>query len=119
MDTSDPKEWSHPNKIGKDDNCPQCGYGGGGHITVFVDSQIGRRCLECSATWPVSVTTEKVPSGCLGCNTQPITDYFVSQGYDVSAFSEVPRPRHDWGDVVCCDDCGRAWLIDRSKLVKG
>ena len=55
MDTSNPEEWSHPEKIGKDDNCPLCGYHGGGHITVFCDAQIGRRCLECGSTWPIAV----------------------------------------------------------------
>ena len=58
IDNSDPKEWSHPLMIGKDDHCPQCGYHGGGHVTVFVGSQIGRRCLECSATWPIIIPKE-------------------------------------------------------------
>lgn len=64
------------------------------------------------------MTTANVPNGCLGCNQEPIKAYFIGEGYDLAAFAEVPRPRHNWGDVVCCDDCGRAWLIDRSKLVK-
>lgn len=55
IDTSDPKEWVHSTKIGKDDNCPSCGYHGGGHVTVFVADKIGRRCLECGATWPIDV----------------------------------------------------------------
>lgn len=55
IDTSDPTEWSHPHKIGKDDDCPGCGYHGGGHVTVFVKDQIGRRCLECKSTWPIEV----------------------------------------------------------------
>jgi hypothetical protein len=55
MDTSDPKQWSHPQKIGKNANCPACGYDGGGHVTVFVEGQIGRRCLECGSTWPIQL----------------------------------------------------------------
>lgn len=53
MNTSDPESWSHPEKIWKDAHCPSCGYHGGGHVTVFVSNQIGRRCLECGATWPI------------------------------------------------------------------
>lgn len=30
--------------------------------------------------------------------------------------SEVPRPRHNWGDVMICDQCGRAWLFQRQPL---
>ena len=55
LDTSDPKEWSHPDKIGKDHDCPSCGYHGGGHVTVFVGPQMGRRCLECGSTWPIEI----------------------------------------------------------------
>lgn len=55
MDTSDQKGWSHPEKIGKNANCPSCGYHGGGHVTVFMGDQIGRRCLECNSTWPIEV----------------------------------------------------------------
>lgn len=55
IDTSEPKEWSHPQKIGQNDNCPQCGYNGSGHVTVFAGDQIGRRCLDCTATWPIEV----------------------------------------------------------------
>lgn len=58
MDTSEPKEWSYKEKIGQHDNCPQCGYHGGCHITVFVGSQIGRRCLECGSTWPINVSLQ-------------------------------------------------------------
>ena len=59
MDTSNPKEWGHPELRGQDDNCPNCGYDGSGHITVFVDNQIGRRCLECKATWPIIIEGRK------------------------------------------------------------
>lgn len=55
IDSSDPVEWSHPQKIWKDADCPQCGYGGGHHVTVFCEKQIGRRCLTCRATWPIDV----------------------------------------------------------------
>lgn len=59
IDTSNPTEWSNPEKIGKDNLCPVCGYSGSGHITVFVGSQIGRRCLECAATWPITLPQEE------------------------------------------------------------
>ena len=59
LDTSSPKEWSHPQKIWKDDSCPSCGYDGSGHVTVFVEKQIGRRCLECGSTWPIETAEEK------------------------------------------------------------
>lgn len=58
LDTSNPKEWSHPQKIWKDDRCPSCGYDSSGHVTVFVEQQIGRRCLECGSTWPIEVSEE-------------------------------------------------------------
>ncbi len=35
--------------------CPGCGYHGGGHVTVFREGQIGRRCLDCGSTWPIAV----------------------------------------------------------------
>lgn len=60
IDTSSPREWSHPTPIGCRDNCPKCTYSGFGHVTVFVGQQIGRRCLECASTWPIIVPQEEV-----------------------------------------------------------
>jgi hypothetical protein len=51
------------------------------------------------------------PSGCLGCNTEPVKNFLEEHGIDPNKFTEVPRPRHDWSDINCCNECGRAWLL--------
>lgn len=53
----------------------------------------------------------EVPKGCLGCNPEAVRSMLEGMNIDTSLISEVPRPRHNWGDVVCCDECGRAWMI--------
>ena len=53
----------------------------------------------------------KAPDGCLGCNREDLESFMLEKGMDLSRFTEVPRPRHEWGDVVTCGECGRAWLI--------
>lgn len=52
-----------------------------------------------------------MPSGCLGCNREKVEAYLKIQNVDLGRFTEVPRPRHKWSDVVCCGECGRAWLV--------
>lgn len=32
----------------------------------------------------------------------------------LSEIEEVPPPRHAWGDVIICPDCGRAWIFKRN-----
>lgn len=54
------------------------------------------------------------PSGCLGCNPEPIKAALVAKGMDPAWFEEVPRPRHAWSDVLPCGECGRCWLFRRS-----
>lgn len=49
-----------------------------------------------------------MPPGCPGCNPDEILPLLDRRGIKVE---EVPRPGHSWSDVVCCDDCGRAWLL--------
>ena len=48
------------------------------------------------------------PKGCLGCNPEEVGPVLERRGIKVE---EVPRPRHAWGDVLCCDECGRAWML--------
>lgn len=60
---------------------------------------------------------EQDPTGCLGCNTEKVKAFLLSKGVSLNRFHEVPRPRHKWGDVVCCDECGRAWLIAPEKQI--
>lgn len=51
------------------------------------------------------------PNGCLGCNREKMEAYLKFQGVDLGRLTEVPRPRHNWSDIVCCPECGRAWLV--------
>jgi hypothetical protein len=55
--------------------------------------------------------TGEAPHGCLGCNLEKMEAFFKAQGLPTDRFTEVPRPRHAWGDIICCPDCGRAWLV--------
>jgi hypothetical protein len=50
----------------------------------------------------------EMPTGCPGCNPEEIAPILESRAIKVE---EVPRPRHAWGDVLCCDQCGRCWLL--------
>jgi len=50
------------------------------------------------------------PTGCLGCNPEPVRAFLLKAGIAPDRFKEVPPPRHAWGDVVTCSACGRAWL---------
>lgn len=49
-------------------------------------------------------------TGCLGCNEESVRTFLEALGIDVSRFAEVP-PHHDMDDAICCEECGRAWLV--------
>lgn len=53
---------------------------------------------------------DETPHGCLGCNKDAVEAFFKAQGLPLDVFKEVPRPRHKWNDVICCPECGKAWL---------
>ena len=57
----------------------------------------------------MSVQTET--HGCLACNKEEVEAMLLANGADLTRFTQVPRPRHAWGDVLCCSECGAAWLI--------
>jgi len=56
----------------------------------------------------MSEADDTTPKGCLGCNPEGVGPVLERRGIKVE---EVPRPRHAWGDVLCCNECGRAWML--------
>jgi len=54
---------------------------------------------------------EPLPTGCLGCNHDAVKKVLVERGMDLTRLTEVPEPRHNWGDVSRCASCGRCWLV--------
>ena len=56
----------------------------------------------------MSEPANKSPDGCLGCNPEEIKPMLDAHGIHVE---EVPRPRHGWGDVFPCPQCGRTWVL--------
>lgn len=54
------------------------------------------------------MSEEQMPAGCPRCNPDEILPILDRRAIKVE---EVPRPRHAWRDVICCEECGRCWLL--------
>ena len=60
------------------------------------------------------IVSEEAPSGCLGCATKEDRARIVDMLADAGAKAwEVPPPRHAWGDIIPCRNCGRFWLVKK------
>ena len=62
---------------------------------------------------------DTVPKGCIGCNRKEVAPVLEAAGMSLDRFKEVPKPRHNWGDVSVCPECDRAWLILPQTTVRG
>lgn len=56
-----------------------------------------------------------VPTGCLGCNREPLVDFLKSHGFNPEDFEEIPNPLYAFGKVAVCKQCNRTWLIPERK----